>query len=457
MATTQNRYKRNLEKLNTCAKSGRVLWIVDPNGSDLYSTSGTSELTQDCLNWIHHQRDTLNLLLPRPILVPMERLPSSYMILAWKMSSKVATLSLSSTNSFWKAVKEAQENPYFYPENSLLKDFDLVVLPDHMTMHGIISIADAHSCLSMLTSSHGCAFLPGLQEYFEVADKYAVHSRLKWKLPLELNVKNTSVYVTKLPSIPIINVNQAITATMVIDYKTQLDALVLTESKLYELLEEQDTRGYVLKGRYGGCAVNVHIFRDIELTHSKIQEVLSGSPDYDFFLEPYLECLKNLEHRVYQCGDNQSWLVDTITSSPGKITSNLMKKDCITDMLQVHGEKVIFSISKHPLKRMILDSVTRKVKEVMTYGRGLLFNSAERLMIRVDLTLLFDDDGENCIAVINEIDQFNTAFLFMNDDDSSSLAKDILDKFSELLKNHIILILGEKNNKLNTRKVIKGM
>ena len=78
-----------------------------------------------------------------------------------------------------------------------------------------------------------------------------------------------------------------------------------------------------------------------------------------------------------------------------------MKKDSVTNMLEVDDLKVlVYSISKNPLKYMIIERVARKVKEILLHGRGLLFNSAERLMLRVDLTVDFDDDGENCVAVI---------------------------------------------------------
>lgn len=112
----------------------------------------------------------------------MNAVPSSYMILAWKLSAKIASLSLLSEDSFWNTVKTGLNHPYFYSDDSLIKqDFDLIILPDPMTIEPILSIAESKECLSKLTTSYGCSFLPGLDEYFELADKYAVHSRLKWK------------------------------------------------------------------------------------------------------------------------------------------------------------------------------------------------------------------------------------------------------------------------------------
>ena len=123
--------------------------------------------------------------------------------------------------------------------------------------------------------------------------------------------------------------------------------------------------------------------KEDEFTHRKMELILRECPHYDFFLEPYLECMKALEHRVFLCGDSQSWLVDTYTSTPGVVTSNLMKKDSVTNMLEVDDLKVlVYSIST--LKYMIIERVARKVKEILLHGRGLLFNSAERLMLRVD-------------------------------------------------------------------------
>jgi hypothetical protein len=224
MATTKtSRYKRNLEKLNQCAEGGKLMWIVDPKCTDLYSDSGMQELTHECVTWINNQRDTLCLVNPRPSLVPMGRNPQCCFVLAWKLSSKVESLAMS--------------------------DFDLIVLPDHMTMAGILKMDEAKSCLSLLSTSTGCTFLPGLQEYFEIADKFAVHSRLKWKLPHEMNVKigsdETSVYITKLPSIPIINhVNINVTPGMVQNLKDKLNELIAEENELLNLIDKQEKHGY---------------------------------------------------------------------------------------------------------------------------------------------------------------------------------------------------------------------
>ena len=136
---------------------------------------------------------------------------------------------------------------------------------------------------------------------------------------MEISVRKNPVHVTKLPSIPIINNLQTITDDMVNKYKNELESLIVEERVLHQLLEKQKRRGYVLKGRYGGCAVNVYVMKEDEFTQRKMELILRECPHYDFFLEPYLECMKALEHCVFLSGDSQSWLVDTYTSTSGVV------------------------------------------------------------------------------------------------------------------------------------------
>jgi hypothetical protein len=134
-----------------------------------------------------------------------------------------------------------------------------------------------------------------------------------------------------------------------------------------------------------------------------------------------------------------------------------MRVDQITSMVDVSGNKITYDISRNVFRVKALFHIAKKVQEIINSGRGLLFNCAQRLLMRVDMHVDFDDRSNKYVAVINEIDQFNSAHLLFHEDEERKYAEKLMHHFSIKLNAHVKMCCAEKFDKINTRKIQKGI
>lgn len=468
-----SRYKRIAELANQAYASAKVLWVLQP-------TQDACEIPEaaDALTWLRAQKDACSADPEKRLVGAQEEgaMLTAYAALAWSLRESIGTLHLASPDTFWPCVAEAATFFCGVPSTHKLADYDLIILPSLLRGRAFVTLEVARQGLAHVHSSSACNFLPGLEEYFELADKYALQARLINQLPSSFSIRPhpshpaLEVSLAKLPCLPFpatpTRATHPITAQQLARYKEQLQQACTRHPSLQQLLEQQQVQGYVLKPRWGGYGEGVQIFRNgtgasaTPLTPARLNALFSqpAHAGMDFFMEPLVEQLMQLEHRLYLTHSNDAWQVDTYSTQPGVMATQFMKPNYVTDVTAVRGTTVSFSISMNPTKAALLLAAAQHVKAALMSGRGLTFNTVAQLLLRVDMCCCCLVDGTH-VVVVNEVDQFNTGWLYLKGEGGSEQQHNHLRMFkslSEQLQKHLKLCIAERKNFTGSRKMLKG-
>lgn len=462
-----NRFKRIAELATQANASAKVLWILQP-------THDACEIPEAAvaLEWLRAQKDALSED-PNKYVVQEGAVLTSYAALAWSLRESVGTMHLATPDTFWPGVEEAAQFLCGVPRTHKLFDYDLIILPSLLRGRAFVSMEVARQGLANVHSSFACGFIPQLEEYFDLADKFHLQARLINQLPPFFSIRMQpshppiQVFLAKLPCITFLatpaRATQPITAQILTRYKDELHQAC--SPTLQQLLEQQQVQGYVLKPRFGGYGEGVHIFKSgtgsgsNALTPARLTTIFSeaSNASMDFFLEPFVEHLMQVEHRLYMTHGNDAWQVDTYSSQPGFMANQFMKQGYVTDVAAVRGSTISFSVSLNPTKAAMLLSAAQHVKAALVSGRGLLFNTVVQVLLRVDMCCCCLVDGTH-VVVVNEVDQFNTGWLYLKGEGGPE-QQHILKMFkslSEQLQKHIKLCIAERKNLTGSRKMLKG-
>lgn len=267
------------------------------------------------------------------------------------------------------------------------------------------------------------AFLPNLDEYFTLADKSFLFARLAATLPDTVQVKagnGGGIEKARLLKVPSVTIPADGSSAVSAAARAQLEDLIAPE--LQSVIDTmQNKQGFVLKPRYGGYGHDVQVFArqtaySDAFVCNKLNEYKQQHPTMDFLVEPFVEKLAHVEHRVYVVeGGKTTWMVDTCTSSPGVMVATLMQPFCVTDMVKSTGQNNIeWCVSKNGTTAALLIEAAKAVRDALLSGRHLAFSTA-CMFLRVDMCYVFLPSTGQHVIMVNEIDFFGTGFLVVHD------------------------------------------
>lgn len=347
--------------------------------------------------------------------------------------------------SFWQVLKE---------DEAELARYDVIILPSlvhclqrrHKT-----SLEDIRSALLSLGASH-TSFVPTLHEYFNINNKWLLYKRLSafFSQPgMELDPGSGNKPNCSLTCLPSLSGGTGKEITKWLDTQSQQEV-------------------FIVKPVYGSCGTGVE-----RLKRGEVRRALKEENGQSVLVQPFLETLSLLEHRVFLVGGQPLYRVDTCSTDPGHIKWEPMREGMVNELMEKGTAKGTYqsvSLFNDWLSGM-LNQAARKVYEGVCKGQGDNCASVQHLFVRVDMAVVKTDAAEKeaqqgaewadftrtpgeVIFVVNEVEVFGEAYLKLKSD--GSYFKEKFQQLAEAVRRELFWTCAKHRGCLADRREVKG-